>query len=147
MQRTAWQRAKTILCRRTTASRRLFLVEVRRLLLTINIGKAVVVVVISQPINQITIKSTNPTANRVFAIYQFLLSWKTHKYYYENRRTPQPKANPTQEKIRLKVAFGTVFPTAKYLFVGWNWFLIGTDYKKPNPTKFSANTLINQPTN
>ena len=31
-----------------------------------------------------------------------ILSW--------NRRTPQPKANPTQEKNRLKVAFGPLFP-------------------------------------
>ena len=34
-----------------------------------------------------------------------------------NRRTPQPKANPTQEKKnRLKVAFGPLFPTANIFF-------------------------------
>ena len=36
--------------------------------------------------------------NRVFAICQILLGWKTCKYYYETDEPPQPKANPTQEK-------------------------------------------------
>ena len=24
----------------------------------------------------------------------------------------------------------------------WDWFYVETDYKKPNPTKFSANAVI-----
>ena len=32
--------------------------------------------------------------NRVFAIYQILLDWKTSKYYYETAELPNPR--PTQ---------------------------------------------------
>ena len=33
--------------------------------------------------------------------YQIMLGWETYKYYLVlwNRRTPQHKANPTQEKL------------------------------------------------
>ena len=31
------------------------------------------------------------------------------KYQYETDELTQPKANPTQEKSRLKVAFGAIF--------------------------------------
>ena len=73
-------------------------------------------------------------------LYKKILSgWKTCtryqviKHYFiinRNRRTPQP------------VAFGPLFPTAN----NFSWVGIGlileTDFKKPNPTKFSANTPI-----
>ena len=37
--------------------------------------------------------------NKVFAIYQIMLGWKTYTYYYETDELPNPsKANPTQEK-------------------------------------------------
>ena len=58
----------------------------------------------------------------------------------------KPTNSPTQgrpnpRKVRLKVVFGTHFPTAN----NFSWFGIGfieeTDYKKPNPTKFSVNTV------
>ena len=48
----------------------------------------------------------------VFAIYQIVLGRKNiysevlRTYYYETDELPQPKANPTQEKLGLKVAFG-----------------------------------------
>ena len=34
--------------------------------------------------------------NRVFAIYQIMLGWKTWKYYYETDELPNPR--PTQPK-------------------------------------------------
>ena len=34
--------------------------------------------------------------NRVFAMYQILLDWETHKYYYETVDLPNPR--PTQPK-------------------------------------------------
>ena len=40
------------------------------------------------------------SSSKAFAIYPIMLGWKTFKYYYENRRTPQRKAYPTQEKWR-----------------------------------------------
>ena len=48
-----------------------------------------------------------------FRFTKYMLGWKTYKISLWNRRTPQPKANPTQEKKRLKVAFGPLFPTSK----------------------------------
>ena len=59
----------------------------------------------------------------------------------------KPSNSPTQghpnaRKIRLKVAFRPLFPTAN----SFSWVRIGfiyeLDYKKPNPTKVSANTLL-----
>ena len=41
-----------------------------------------------------------------------------------NRRTPQPKTNPTIRKIRSKVAFGTLFPAANnfsWVGIGFIW--------------------------
>ena len=56
--------------------------------------------------------------------------------------SPTQGHNRTQEKIGQKVAFGPLFPTAyNFSWVGIG-FIQETDYKKPNPTKFSANTLI-----
>ena len=40
------------------------------------------------------------------------LGWKTCGYYYETVETHQPQATPTQGKIRSKVAFGPLLPTA-----------------------------------
>ena len=61
----------------------------------------------------------------VFAIYyQILLGWKTCKYYYETEETPQPKANPTQEKKGYNWQLGHFFPPQipGSFFVGWDWF-------------------------
>ena len=64
--------------------------------------------------------------NTVFAIYQIMLGWKTHKDYHETDELPKTKADPTQKgKIRCKVDLGHFFPTAKYFFVGWDWFYVG----------------------
>ena len=30
---------------------------------------------------------------------KIMWGWNTYKYYYETDETPQPKANPTQEKL------------------------------------------------
>ena len=56
---------------------------------------------------------------RVFAIYQIVLGWGTCKYYYETDELP--KANPTPQKIRLKVTSGALFPTANQ----FSWVGIG----------------------
>ena len=75
---------------------------------------------------------------RVFAIYQILLGWKTHKYHFETDELTNPRPIP---KNSLIVAFGPLFPTAIiFSWVGID-FVLETDYKKPNPAKFSANTL------
>ena len=76
--------------------------------------------------------------NRVSAIYQILLGWKTCEYYYEtDRPTPQPKANPTQEKKkRLKVAIWAIFfPRSKYFSVGWDWFYVGNRLQETQPNQ------------
>ena len=59
----------------------------------------------------------------VFAIYQILLGWKLEniRILLWNRPTPQPKANPTQKKIRSKAVFGPLFPTAN----NFSWVGIG----------------------
>ena len=47
---------------------------------------------------------------------------------------------PNPRKITLKVAIGPLIPAANnFSWVG-NGFMYETDYKNPNPTKFSANT-------
>ena len=52
------------------------------------------------------------------------------------------QGQPNPGKIGLKVAFGPLFPTASiFSWVGVD-FIQETDYKKPNPTKFSVNTLL-----
>ena len=57
----------------------------------------------------------------------------------------KPTDSPTQEKkIGFKVAIGAHFfalPQQNDFLVGWDWFCIG-DYRKPSPTKFSANMLL-----
>ena len=56
----------------------------------------------------------------------------------------KPTNSPTQgqpnpRKNRLKVAFGPLFPTAKYYFVGWDWFQIGnTEQTTRNPTQSNS---------
>ena len=55
-------------------------------------------------------------------------------------KTPQPKANPTQEDVGFKWRLGRFFPTAKYFFVGRDLILytyVG-NCENPNSTKLSA---------
>ena len=82
----------------------------------------------------------------MFAIVQILLGWKTCKYYYETDELPNPKANPTQEKVlrsRLNVAFGATFSPQPIICCGLGLILYRRqDYKKPHPTKSSSNTLL-----
>ena len=59
----------------------------------------------------------------------------------------KPSNSPTQSqpnprKIRLNVGFGPLFRTANNMLWVRISFIQETDYKKPNSTKFSANTLI-----
>ena len=63
---------------------------------------------------------------RVFAtyIYQIMLGWKTCKDCYETDEVPNPKANPTQEKIGWKWQSRNS-SHSKWLFAGWDWFYIG----------------------
>ena len=58
------------------------------------------------------------------------------KHYCETDEHPNPRQS------RVKWHFGTLFPTANnFSWVGID-FILETDYKKPNPTKFSAKTLL-----
>ena len=66
------------------------------------------------------------------------------QYYYKTDGLPNLR--PTQpKKLRLKVAFGPLFPTAKNVpWVGID-FMQETEYEKPNPTiinHFFENTPI-----
>ena len=76
---------------------------------------------------------------RVFAIHQIMLS--IHMLL-RNRRTPQPKANPTQTKSRSKWQLGHFFPQQ----IPFSWVRIGL-YRKQTTrnltkTKLSTNTLL-----
>ena len=90
------------------------------------------------------------TENRVFAIYQILLGWKQYMNIIMKPSNFPTQGQPNPRKIMLKVVLGPLFPTAniffvccsKYFFVCWNWFYTGNRLQKPNPTKISANTLI-----
>ena len=58
----------------------------------------------------------------------------------------KPTNSPTQgepnpRKIMFNVVFGPLFHS-KLFSVGWDWFYIGNRLHEPNPTKFSANTLL-----
>ena len=67
--------------------------------------------------------------------------WKTYEYYYETDELPIPRQTQPEKNYRLEVAFGPLFSNIKY----FSWVGIGfiqeIDYKKPNPTNFSANTV------
>ena len=57
-----------------------------------------------------------------------------------NRRTPQPKANRTQEKSGQKWHLGHFFPQhfffcAIFFSVGWDWFYIGNRPQKTQPNQ------------
>ena len=72
---------------------------------------------------------------------QYKLGWvgKTYGYYYETDELPKPKANPIQEKLGLKVAFGPLFPTANiFSWVGIGFYRKQTTRNlRGNPTKLS----------
>ena len=53
--------------------------------------------------------------NRVSAIYQILLGWKQHEIVMKPSNSPT-QGQPNQRKIKLKEAFGPLFPTAFFLF-------------------------------
>ena len=76
-------------------------------------------------------------------------SWFTKVYWVGKHINivMKPTNSPTQgqpnpRKMKSKVAIGPLLSTANIYFEGWDWFLWETDYKKPNPPKFSANSLI-----
>ena len=50
------------------------------------------------------------------------------------------QGQPNPRKIRSKSGTWATFLAKKYFFVGWDCFFLETDYKKPNPIKFSAKT-------
>ena len=50
--------------------------------------------------------------NRVFAIYQILVGWKTIEYHYETDELPNPR--PTQpKKNKVKSGIGATFSHSK----------------------------------
>ena len=54
--------------------------------------------------------------------YLIMLGWETYKHYYEAVELPNPTpTQPNPRKIRLKVAFGPLFPTA----TSFSWVGIG----------------------
>ena len=50
--------------------------------------------------------------NRVFAIYQMMMGWKTYKSYLGNRRTPKTQGQSNPREMRLKRHLGNFFLTA-----------------------------------
>ena len=62
-----------------------------------------------------------------------MLGWKTYTYYYGTDELPNSSG------------IWAIFYHSKYIFsrIGIG-FIKETDYKKPNQTEFSANTLVNQ---
>ena len=71
----------------------------------------------------------------MFAISQILLGWESYKYYYETDELPNPR--PTQlKKIRLKVAFGPLFPTANnFSWVGIDFIYLGNRLRETQPNQ------------
>ena len=59
-----------------------------------------------------------PSVDTVYTVYQIMLGWKTYTYYYETDELPNPRPAQNPRKIRVKVAFGPLFPTEE-LFVSW----------------------------
>ena len=72
-----------------------------------------------------------------FAMYQIVLGVKTCNCCCETDELPPTKGQPNPRKNRLKeVAFGPLFPTEKYFFVGWDWFYIGNRIQETQPNQF-----------
>ena len=66
------------------------------------------------------IKVLNPSPlllRRAFAIHQILFAFKTCKYCYETDELPNPKANPTQQKLGYKWHLSHFF-SRKIFFCG-----------------------------
>ena len=70
-----------------------------------------------------------------------MLGWKTLKIVVKPTNSPT-HGQPNPRTIRFNVAFGPLVPTANiFAWVGI-YFIQETDYKKLNPNKFSASTLL-----
>ena len=63
-----------------------------------------------------------------------MLGWKTYEYYYETGELPQPKANSTPRKMRLKVTSGPLFSHSKIYFRGLGLVLCRKQTTR-NPTQ------------
>ena len=62
-----------------------------------------------------------PCTNRVVAIYQIMLGWKTWKCYYETDELPNPRQTQPQEKVGyISGIWATFFATANNFLVGWD---------------------------
>ena len=79
---------------------------------------------------------------KVFTIYQIMLGWKTSKHYNHTDELPNPRPTQPQEK-RVSSGVWTTFSPQQTFFP---WVGVGviweTDYRTPNPTQSSANTLL-----
>ena len=73
-------------------------------------------------------------------IHQIRLGWQQYEINMKPSNSPT-QGQPNPRKIRSKVTFGPLFPTANYFSGVEIGFTLETDYKKPNPTKFSANRM------
>ena len=70
------------------------------------------------------------------------IPWYTPSIIVKPTNSPT-QGQPSPRKIRLKVALGPLFfPSQQIIFRGLG-LIFGreTDYEKPNPTKFSSNTV------
>ena len=75
------------------------------------------------------------TGNRVFCDLPNSFGLENIWVLLWNRRTPQPKANPTQEKNGINVEFGPLFPTANdFLWVGIDYIGNRLQETQPNQT-------------
>ena len=75
------------------------------------------------------------TGNRVFAIYQIVLGWKTYEYYYETDELPNPRLTKPKKKMVLTWKFGPLFPTANdFLWVGIDYIGNRLQETQPNQT-------------
>ena len=64
------------------------------------------------------------------------LCWAGKYIHIIMKPTNSPnQGKPNPRKNRLKVAFGPLFPTADYFFVGWNWLYIGNRLQESQPNR------------
>ena len=77
-----------------------------------------------------------------YTCHQIILGWKTYRYYYETDELPNPRPIQPKKSQANSGIWATFFLTANiFSWVGIG-FIQETDYKKPNPDKFSANILM-----
>ena len=78
------------------------------------------------------------SANRVIAIYQLLLGWKTCKYYHETDELPNPRPTQPEENQVASRIWASFFPQ-RIFFLGLALILYRKQTTtKPGPTQFNS---------